>query len=350
MTISQYLKNIYTPDVKKIFFNQDRLTAHLFHAAGNRKIDPKKYMSAKPGSSLNKIFTGERKMPKRMKQAFSPFTPVTMKIFLEKYLLPNVPDGDNTVYVRNIMEKFGIFENEDTVNCQCFFNALIDQFGKLIMSEENDVEDIVLARYFEYKENPSKWNADLETGESTSRKPQYRYTVVIYEDEADYRDKLVRLCTAGNTEEDCAYYVDIPEHIAPANIIQEDASNEYDVFVIDLARPFMSEDSKVYTDFNYSGKDLYDELIKLRLQRAEHGPMTKTAFFIYSTMATEKTAIMFDYSNFAEYRRLTKVQQERMRDSVDCFFLNKETYKVEAVARRVRSYFDERFNDDYFAK
>lgn len=350
MRVCEYLQNLITPDVKRIFSNQDRFVAKLFYAAGNHEIDIRKYMSAKPGSDLNAIIKGRRKMPQRMKRAFAPFDPVSMKIFLEKYLLTDDSDGDNTVYVRNIMGKFGIHEDKDTVNCQCFFNALIAQFEKIIMSEDDDVEDIVETRYFEYKEKPTKGNVDLEISEGTSRKAQYRYTLMIYEDRADYRDKLVRLCTAGNTEEDCGYYLDTQEHIAAANIIQEDAINEYDAFVIDLARPFVSDNPDAYTDFNYSGKDLYDELIKSRLRKIKDDIGKKTVFFIYSTMANEKTSAMFDYSSFPEFLRLANEKQRKMQDLVDCYILNKETYSIEAVARRVRSYFDERFDDDYFTK
>lgn len=336
MTFSQYLQNIYTVAGVQIYFNVPHFVASLLNAGGCSKFPPNEYKAAARGDYLYKIYKGKRPLTTRIKESTQPINEQSLKLFFEKaFPSPEI--------VPRVMDKFGL-PPASHVNTACFIEALIKQYALFISNVNEDIPNIVPTEYIKLitqgKVSPLNENT---TGFSRGI---YNYSLAIYEDDLSILYSLETEFYNLNKDDEEKYFINIFNKHVTTDIIAESTNRDIDAYIIDISRPgFFLEGG--YTDYSYSGKDLIDALVDIKFQKAKEGKQLKTVFFIYSSMITEKLHDMFDYSSSLELNGLTDLQREEVLASIEFVYLNKATYSIKAVSRRIKVYFDQKFSNDY---
>ncbi len=342
MTAGEFFKKIYEPNGSKIFHNIPCFISSLFSAGGSNWFDPHDYSEgALAGDYTYKIYTSKRPLSRNIRTSFKRINKQGLLIFFEKRF-----QQENEL--RDLMSNFGL-SGKEVVNRTCFFSALVVQFEMFITCKVDDIDDIVVKKYKELLESEGA-NCEKQFNVPNNNRNQYRYSILIYEDNLAIYNKLVELFNEVNNDEE-EYYIDIPNTNIATEIIKESSYRDIDAYIIDISRPSTSAEDGAYTDYSFSGKDLLDELIKILFRKAREGKGTDSAFFIYSTMISSDVLAdvdkLFDYTESTEFGSLSIAQREEIRRSIEIFLLDKMTYDARKVSRRVTTYFDEKYSQDF---
>lgn len=338
MRISEYLHYVYEPDGSGIFHNVPNFIAKLFSAGGSDKFGAKNHtQGSHAGDYAYKIYGSSRCLSKNIKKSFRKFNRGAVIIFFERYF-------QQECKVKTMMSTFGI-SCEEEINKTCFFTALAMQFELFINSKEDDVDNIVAKTYYSL----TKLGNDRHYPNNTQYVGEdwYRYSLIIYEDDSQVRDALKQHFERANRDQTEKFYIEVSDNNAAPSIIQESTERNIDAYIIDIARPCVSVHNSVYTDYSYSGKDLFEELLRIKIDKVKEGTHSNSAFFIYSTMASSELREIFTYTDSIYLCDLSSRQKEDFYSSVKIVLLKKADYSERKVAERVRTYFEDKYNEDY---
>lgn len=338
MKVSDYLKILYGSNGSALFHNVPSFVSSLFIAGGcNYSRIKRRSKRTEGGEYEYKIYGGQSPLSKNIKEAFNRVNIRGLVDYLSRYLKEK-----DDLLMR--MEKFGVRE-EGIENKECFFTALAMQFELFITSDKDDVEGIVCRKYNDLV-NQQKFECDT-VQRRKMQKNQYRYSLVIYEDDIGIRQSLISQLNEINVDESEGYTLDIFKANVATDIIRDSRDRDIDAYIIDLSRPLANQQSGVITDYSFSGKDLVDDLLRLKYEQMRMGNYSETAFFIYSSIPAAEVEKMFDFGISSHAQGLSDSKWSKVFNSIKVFALDKRTYTDKAVSRRVKAYFDERYNIDF---
>lgn len=300
MRIGDYLQKIYEPDGVTVFHNIPNFVEKLFSAAGSDRYDSNCYTKGSLGGDYAyKIYGGNRRLSGKIKKSFHKINKEGLIIFFEKYF-------QKEHMIREKMSNFGI-SNTEEINRICFFSALASQFELFITTDVDDIDDIV-ARMYKTLTEPKTPSSQQLINKQTNTREKYRYSLIIYEDDMNVRKKLKQYIGGINCNENTKYFVDILDANIATTIIEESIASHFDAYIIDISRPSTNTQNGGYTDYSYSGKDLFEELLRIKVNKVKESKQLFSVFFIYSTMASDELRNIFEYTDATYLCKLTAGQ------------------------------------------